>query len=126
MAIEDNLPERFKRIAYHPSTFIYAWKKKDMEKLFDELMQSNIAIRSVEAWRVEEDEQVFHLIPLRSGDIKEFSAENTQEKDEEWFNFVERSCKETMEVINSWNLEKRIRNDLTQTLWYHFKFEEEK
>jgi len=43
--IEDKFPEKFKRTAYHPSIFVLAWKKSDLEKLFEELMASNTAIK---------------------------------------------------------------------------------
>jgi len=122
VVVEDNLPESFKRIAFHPSAFFYAWKKVTLEKLFDEFLRSNIAIKNAEAILVEE--KVLRIIPLRDGQIKLFEWKNELEKGEEWYDFVERSTKEMMNVINGWDLEKNARPDLRLKVWYHFELEE--
>lgn len=125
MVIEDKLPDRFKTVAFHPNLYVYAWKKKDLEKLFEELMQSNIAIKSGEAIIVEEDRSINRLIPLRSGEIELFSFEINLKEDEDWYDFVERSAKESLNLINFWNLEKLTRLDKNHSIWYQFNFIED-
>src|SRR5256885_13638084 len=98
MVIEDKFPDRFKRNAYHPTPFVYAWKRKELEKLFEELLQSNIAVKRGEVWVVTRD-KIEHTIPLKSGQIQIFEWKNDPRQDEEWYDFVERSCKETLDLI---------------------------
>lgn len=86
-------------------------------------MKSNIVIKTAEAIVV--DEKVTRTIPLRNGEIKLFEWKNEKEKGEEWYDFVERSMKETMNIINGWDLEKSARPDLRAKIWYHFELEEE-
>ncbi len=124
MTIEDQLPEIYKKTAYHPSAFVYAWKKKDLEKLFDELNLSNMAILSAEAWLVE-DEVITSLIPLQGGDIQVYFVTNKQQDDEEWNDFVNRTTKDTLQIINGWNLEKSVSPQYVHKIWYHFKFQED-
>ena len=122
--IEDKLPGNFKRVAYHPSAFVFAWKRNDLEKLFEELSLSNIAILSVEAWLVEEGKVVL-LIPLRSGNIDTYFQKNKRKEGEEFSDFVERSIKETIGFINYFNLEKNILREKIDSLWYNFEFVEQ-
>ena len=121
--IEDRFPESFKRAAYHPSAFVFAWKRKDLEKLFDELNLSNIAIKVMEVWIVEDVPD--RLVPLKNGNILTFVHKNFRQKDEEWSDFVERSIKETTDFINDNNLEKNVVPDKVNYLWYHFEFIED-
>src|SRR5258708_35942067 len=97
--IADKLPDRFKRVAYHPSAFVYAWKKNVLEKLFNELMESDIAIKSFEVWVMEEG-IILKNIPLKTGKVDIFEGQHSLKKNEEWYDFVERTCKETLETIN--------------------------
>jgi hypothetical protein len=120
---EDKLPDSIKKNAYHPSSFIYAWKKSYLEKLFDELLLNNFAISAFEAWLIE-DEVVSETIPLQNGQIQVFSYKYSQEKEEQWYDFVERTVKKTTETINNLNLEKNVRLDLTSKIWYHFELVE--
>lgn len=121
MSIEDQIPETFRRAAFHPSSFVYAWRRKDLEKLFDELLKSNIAILRGEVW-LEEDGKTVSLIPLKAGGIDVFNLENIQNLQEEWFDFVERSLKDSSELINYWDLEKNVQPNLAHDIWYHFTF----
>lgn len=123
MAAEDKIPDSFKRVAFHPSAYFYAWKKTNLEKFFDELLKSNIAIKRVETIVVEE--KISYLVPLKSGQIKLFEIKNEAKKGENWYDFVERSVKETRDTINDWDLEKSARSDLKNKIWYHFELEEE-
>ena len=118
--IEDTLPENFKRVSFHPNLFIYAWRRRYLEKLFEELNLSNIAISSVEVWKIEK-EIIEVLIPLADGDIQIFSHKCTQKEGEEWNDFVNRSTKETLDTIIDWNLEKRTNKDKTNKIYYHFE-----
>ncbi len=119
MRIEDTLPEIFRKIAYHPSSFVWAWKSKDLEKLFEEFNLSNIAILSVEAWLVEGGQTV-SLIPLKHGDIQVYRATFSQNSDEEWNDFVFRSTKEALNTLRSWDLEEKVAPDKSPRIWYHF------
>ncbi len=121
--IEDKIPDLYKKGTYHPSAFVYAWKRKNLEKLFEELMQSNIAIKRGEVWLVDE-ENVLRTIPLKGGGIKIFNWEVVRENDD-WYDFVERSIKEAIDLINFWDIEKNVRIDKEHSLWYHFEFEED-
>lgn len=121
MVIEEKLPERFLTAAFHPSLFIYAWKRNDLDKLFEEIMASNIAILGGEAWVVE-GEKTFGVIPLRDGDKEVLSWKIKIQKEEEWYDFVERSIKETLEVISNANLEKKTSAATRKKIWYHFDF----
>lgn len=121
--IEDKLPDNFKTTAFHPSTFIYAWKRKDLEKLFDELMKWNIAIKSGEVWLVER-KVIESIIPLKNGKMEVFYWKNIQAGDEEWFDFVERSRDESVDIINEWNVEENVRVDKVNKIWYHFELAE--
>ncbi len=123
MIIEDKIPDYYKRYSFHPSYFTYAWRKRNLEKLFEELMKSNIAILECEAWIVEKD-RIQTLIPLKNGEIKVYSSKLKRKTDEEWFDFVEKSVKETLKEIDFWNLEKTGRVDLVPKIYYHFKFSE--
>jgi hypothetical protein len=123
MILEDTFPDRFKKNAYHPSAFIYAWKAKELEKLFEELMQSNIAIKNGEVWAVYRD-RIDMTIQLKTGQIQVFEWTNEQKEDEQWYDFVERSCKESLDTIGYWDLEKNVRPDLVKRIWYHFEFKE--
>lgn len=124
MQIEDKLPEKFRNVAYHPSLFIYAWKRNSLDKLFEELMQSNIAILGGEAWRVEGDE-TFGIIPLKNGEKAVLSWKIDKRADEDWYDFVERSVKETLEVIANANFEKKTTAGVRHKLYYHFDLSEE-
>lgn len=120
MRIEDQLPEIFRKIAYHPSSFVYAWKSKDLEKLFEEFNLSNIAILSVEAWLVERGQTV-SLIPLKHGDIRVYRAVVTQAAEEEWNDFVFRSTKEILNALREWDLEEKVDPEMVHRIWYHFE-----
>jgi hypothetical protein len=120
---EDNLPDSLKKNAYHPTPFVFAWKKSYLEKLFDEFLLNNLAIKGFEVW-ILEDEVVSKTIPLQNGQIEVFFYKFSKEKAEEWFDFVERSIKETVNVINELNLEKTVRLDLISKIWYYFDIEE--
>jgi len=101
MVIEDNFPEKFKIAAFHPSLFIYAWKRNSLDKLFEEVLQSNLAIVGGEAWKIE------------------------RQKGEDWYDFVERSVKDTIEVITGRNLEKQTSAAVRNKIYYHFEFSQE-
>ena len=83
-----------------------------------------IAIKSGEAWVVEE-EIVETLVPLKNGQIKIFNWKSHLQKSEQWYDFVERSIKEALNLLNQWNLEKSVRSDLAGKIWYHFELTEE-
>jgi len=121
MNIEEKLLEKFRSGIYHPSVFVYAWKKSVLDKLFEELMESNIAIIKGKVWLLQ-DNKTFEIIPLNTGEMKEFSFKSHQEKGEDWFDFVERSVKDAQNIINSWEVEKNARRDLKNKIWYHFEF----
>jgi hypothetical protein len=127
--IEDNLPEIFKRVAYRPNPFFYAWKKTNLEKLFEEFLKSNIAVMAVEAIIVEE--KILRTVPLKSGKIQIFEWKNDEsrsvgdERDEQWYDFVERNNKEVLEEIEYWDLEKEARSDVRNRIYYHFVLKEE-
>lgn len=121
MIIEEKFPEKFKSPAYHPSLFIYAWKRNGLDKLFEEIMASNIAILGGEVWLVE-GEKTLGIIPLKSGDKEVLSWKIIRQKGEEWYDFVERSVKETLEIISEANLEKKVTAATRHKIWYHFDF----
>ena len=123
MSALDQIPESFKRVALKPNAFTFAWKRRTLEKLFEELLSSNIAIKSGEAWVVEGE--TLRAIPLKNGEIKLFEWNLERKKNEDWYDFVERSTKQTLELIGGWDLEKNVRLDLINKIWYHFEFEEE-
>ena len=124
MILEDKLPDSFKRSAFHPSRFEYAWRRRDLDKLFEEFMQWNFAIERGEVWVVE-GEHVTELIPLKGGGIKVFLWKIKYKDDEEWFDYVERSIKESIELISSWDLEKDVMIDKRNRVYYHFKLVEQ-
>jgi hypothetical protein len=124
VSVEDKIPDNFRKNAYHPSQFVYAFRKKDLEKLFEEIMKSNIAINSGEVWIIDQDDRQ-SLVPLESGRVEVFSWKINPQDQEQWYDFVERSCKESLNLINSWNLEKNVRLDLLDKVWYNFEFVEE-
>ncbi len=124
MVIEDNFPEKFKIAAFHPSLFIYAWKRNSLDKLFEEVLQSNLAIVGGEAWRVEGDEY-FGIIPLKNGEKQVLSWKIERQKGEDWYDFVERSVKDTIEVITGRNLEKQTSAAVRNKIYYHFEFSQE-
>jgi hypothetical protein len=124
VVIEDNLPEKFKNGAYHPSLFIYAFKRGVLDKLFEEFMQSNIAILGGEVWMAEGD-KYFGVIPLKNGDKKILSWKIKKNEKEDWFDFVERSVKESVSVIAGEDLEKKVTASVRQKLYYHFNLSEE-
>ena len=119
--IEEKLPAKFLTGAYHPSLFIYAFKRNVLDKLFEELLQSNIAILGGEVWLVE-DGQSFGVIPLRDGSKTVLNWKISSLKGEEWFDFVGRSVKETLEKITGADLEKKVNTQTRQKIWYHFDF----
>lgn len=87
-------------------------------------MQCNVAILGGEAWRVEGDEY-FGIIPYKNGDKNVLSWKIERRKGEDWYDFVERSVKETLEVIVIKNLEKHTSAIIKNKIHYHFKFAEE-
>lgn len=121
MVIEDKLPEQFKVSAYHPSLFIYAFKKTVLDKLFEELLASNIGILSGEAWLIEGN-KYFGVIPLKNGDKTVLSWRVEKYSEEEWYDFVERSIKETAAVIADKELEKKVSPVIRNRIYYHFNF----
>lgn len=122
--IEDNFPEKFRAISFHPSLFIYAWKRNNLDKLFEEVMAGNIAILGGEAWVVSED-QSFGIIPLRDGSRDVLSWKISLKKGEQWYDFVERSVKETLRIIAEKDLELKVSNQVKKRIYYHFEFEAE-
>lgn len=124
MILEDKLPDNFKKVAFHPSGFDYAWRRRDLDKLFEEFMQWNFAVEGGEVWVVE-GEHITELIPLKGGEIKVFLWKVKPKVSEEWFDFVERSIKESIELISGWDLEKSVRIDKTSRIYYHFKLVEQ-
>lgn len=124
MTIEEKLPEKFRIIAYHPSIFIYAFKRAVLDKLFEELMQSNVAVLGGEAWMVEGD-AAFGVIPCKDGSKEVLNWKIKKLAGEGWFDFVERSIKETLEIISDANLEKKVTAEVRHKIWYHFEFKEE-
>lgn len=125
MVIEDNLPERFRTSAYHPTLFIYAFKRQVLDKLFEEFLASNIAIISGEAWLGEGD-RYFGVIPLKNGDKTVLSWKISRLEGEEFYDFVERSIKESASVIADKNLEKKVTASVRNKLYYHFKLTEDR
>lgn len=124
MVIEEKLPEKFRTGAFHPSLFIYAFKRSVLDKLFEELMQSNVAILGGEAWKIEGD-QNFGVVPLKNGDKTVLNWKIQRKAGEDWYDFVERSIKETLGVIGDADLEKRITPGIRNKLYYHFELGEE-
>lgn len=124
MTIEEKLPEKFRTSAYHPSLFIYAWKRNVLDKLLDEVMQSNIAILGGEAWVVS-GELTQGVIPLKNGGKTILNWKIERKEGEEWYDFVERSVKETLVVIADADLEKQVSASVRNKLYYHFDFTEQ-
>lgn len=123
MITEEKLPEKFRITAYHPSLFVYAFKRTVLDKLLEEFMQSNIAILGGEAWVAEED-RYFGIIPLKNGDKSVLSWKVKRISGEDWFDFVERSAKESISAITEANLEKKVSAFVRNKLFYHFNLEE--
>lgn len=124
MVIEEKFPEKFRNSVFHPSVFVYAWKRSVLDKLFEEVMAGNIAILGGEAW-IAEDELVRGVIPLKNGGKTVLNWKIKREEEEEWYDFVERSVKETLRVIGDTDLEKRVTAGIRNKLYYHFDFSEE-
>ncbi len=124
MTIEEKLPERFMTAAFHPSLFTYAWKRNTLDKLFEEFLQSNIAILGGEAW-VASGELMQGVIPLQKGGKAVLNWKIKREKGEEWYDFVERSTKETLSVIADADLEKKVSQGIRNRLYYHFDLAQE-
>lgn len=122
--IEEKLPEKFRITAYHPSLFVYAFKRTVLDKLFEEFMQSNIAILGGEAW-IAEGDKYFGVIPLKNGDKSVLSWKVKRNSGEDWFDFVERSAKDSISAITEANLEKKVTASIRSRLYYHFDFREE-
>jgi hypothetical protein len=124
MIIEDKFPERFLTGAFHPTLFIYAFKRTVLDKLFEEVMQSNIAILGGELW-LGQGELMQGVIPLKNGGKAILNWKIKREKGENWYDFVERSVKETLSVIADANIEKQVSASTRSRLFYHFDFAEE-
>ena len=124
MVIEDNVGEKLGGGVFHPSLFIYAFKRNVLDKLFEELMQSNIAILGGEAWRIE-GELNFGIIPLKDGSKEVLSWKIKRKAGEDWYDFVERSIKKTLELITSADLEKKVTARTRQKLYYNFELKAE-
>lgn len=122
--IEDKLPEKFLEAAFHPSLFVYAFKRTVLDKLFDEFLASNIGIVKGEAW-VASDDGYFAVIPLKNGGKAVLNWKIEKQKGEDWYDFTERSIKETLSVIADANLEKRISPSTRSRLYYNFELEEQ-
>ncbi len=125
MIPEDRLPEKFKILAFRPTLFIYAFKRSILDKLFEEFLASNIAIVSGEAWLGEED-RYFGVIPLKNGDKTVLTWKISRLQGEEFYDFIERSIKESAAVIAEKDLEKKVTARVRNKLYYHFKLLEEK
>jgi hypothetical protein len=121
--LEDKLPESVKKNAYHPSEYVYAFKKSYCDKLFDELLLNNLAILGFEVWIIE-DGVVEKTVPMQDGQIEIYSGKYQLELNEQWYDFVERTVKKTADTINLLNLEKNVRLDLADKVYYHFKLAE--
>lgn len=87
-------------------------------------MQSNVAILGGEACLVHGD-QSFGVIPLKNGEKTVLSWKIKKLEGEIWFDFVERSIKETLGIISDANLEKKVTAQIRNKIWYHFEFKEE-
>lgn len=124
MIIEEKFPDKFRNSSFHPSVFVYAWKRSVLDKLFEEAMAGNIAILGGEAW-VAEDELVRGVIPLKNGGKTVLNWKIKREEGEEWYDFVERSVKKTSNVIGEADLEKLVTDGIRNKLYYHFNFSEE-
>lgn len=124
MTIEENIPDTFRQRAYHPNPYIYAWKRKDLEKLFKELDLGNIAIIQGEVWRVEES-QILSTIPLKNGQIQVYRWTMQPHPNEEWSDFSSRSLKESFDLIGNWDLEKSALIEIKDQLFYHFTFSQD-
>lgn len=97
------------------------FKRKDLEKLFEELLKYNIAVTFTEAV-IFDQTQVQRLIPIKNGEILVFNFKVTKKDNENWFDFVERCAKETLDKINFWDIDKNIRRDLKSDLVYILDF----
>lgn len=124
MGWEEKINDVFLRRAFKPSISTYAWKRTDIEKLFEETMLCNIAVEKVEVW-VFEDQKITSLTPLKSGEISVFNFKPQIKKEEDWYDFVERSSKEALGKIAEWDLEKTGRRDIQSRIWYNINFKEE-
>lgn len=124
MIIEDKFPERFLLSAFHPTLFIYAFKRTVLDKLFDEVMLNNIAILGGELW-LGQGELMQGVIPLKNGGKAILNWKVKREKGEDWYDFVERSVKETLSVIMDANIEKQVSAGTRSRLFYHFDFAQE-
>lgn len=71
-----------------------------------------------------EGDQSFGVIPLK-GEKAVLSWKIKKLEREDWFDFVERSIKETLGIISDANLEKKTTAQVRQKIWYHFEFREE-
>jgi hypothetical protein len=97
------------------------WKRKDLEKVLEDLSTFDIAIISGEALLMERS-KAEALIQLKSGKIDIFNWKFVPEPDEEWLSFVLRTSKSSLEIINRWNLEKEVSPHLASDLYYHLDF----
>lgn len=117
--IEDKLPEKFLTASYHPSLFIYAWKRNLLDKLFEEFLAANIAVLGGEAWLVE-GENFFGVIPVKDGSRDVLSWKIGKNEGEEWYDFVDRSVKESLKIITDKDIELKVSNKVKKKIYYHF------
>lgn len=88
-------------------------------------MASNVAVSGGEAWLIE-GEQTFRIIPLKNGDKTILDWKVKRKDGEDWYDFVERSVNESLEIISGANLEKKVNSSTGNKIRYHFDFAAEK
>jgi hypothetical protein len=111
-----------------------AWNKNNVMEAIEEIVKLNYAILGGDVWAlidipksnnpIDYKDIYVGIIPFKNGD-RVCNWYSDRKQNENWLDFVLRSKKETLEFINESNIENRVKEELSDKIYYCLVFIEE-
>jgi hypothetical protein len=119
------LPEQIRANAFYSHTDEYAWQRSYIADTVEALANHGYAILGGEVWIVENG-RILAAPPLRSGENSVIGWDTKEKEEAEtWDQFVLRTAKETLAVIESLDAEEEVMPEVRNKVYYNLTFTNE-
>lgn len=115
-----------------------AWKKENIFQSIDELIENNYAILGGEAWavvknttklsrlmQIDAETIAVGMIPDKNGMNGIYSWSIDKIEGESWNNYVLRSKAESINAINTMDVENDVAEEFKNTIYYNLSYDDE-